>query len=189
MDRLENHGPLAALAGTWEGGEGLDVSYHHIDGAVGETPYRERSTFNPFGPVENGTQVLFGLDYRAAMWRGEEVDPFHTEVGYWLWDAAAGLVMRAFMVPRGTLVLAGGTAAPDANSFTLRADVGSEELGILSNPYLARAARTVHYEVTVTVSPDGSLTYEEDSVLQMSELPELLHHTDRNVLRRVDQPA
>ena len=55
----------------------------------------------PFGPVQNGSQTLFGLDYKTAMWRGDEENPFHTEVGYWLWDAATGEVLRGFVVPRG----------------------------------------------------------------------------------------
>ena len=44
--------------------------------------------------------MLYGLDYRTAAWRGDEVDPFHTEVGYWL-GTRAQQVMRCFMVPRG----------------------------------------------------------------------------------------
>lgn len=52
-----------------------------------ETPYREKCTFKAFGPVDNGDQHLYGLDYKTAMWRGDEDNPFHTEVGYWLWDA------------------------------------------------------------------------------------------------------
>ena len=99
-------GPLRALAGEWEGEGGLDVSFHHAEGEVGETAYREKITFNPFGPVDNGDQCLYGLDYRMAAWRGDEEDPFHTEVGYWLWCEESGTVMRAFMVPRGTVVLA-----------------------------------------------------------------------------------
>ena len=55
----------------------------------------------PFGPVDNGNQHLYGLDYKSAMWRGDEENPFHTEVGYWLWDAATGEVMKGFVVPRG----------------------------------------------------------------------------------------
>ena len=84
-------GPLAALAGTWEGADGIDVAFSNSVGDSVETPYRERVVFNPFGPVDNGAQCLFGLDYRMAAWRTavEEVDPFHTEVGYWLWDADA----------------------------------------------------------------------------------------------------
>jgi hypothetical protein len=57
------------------------------------TPYREKATVTPFGPVCNGGQRLFGLDYRTAMWRDAETNPFHTEVGYWLWDAATGEVL------------------------------------------------------------------------------------------------
>ena len=48
----------------------------------------------PFGPVENGSQSLYGLDYKTAMRRDDETNPFHTEVGYWLWDAATGEDLR-----------------------------------------------------------------------------------------------
>ena len=92
-------GPLAGLAGTWEGSKGLDVSYHNAEDEIGDTPYRERVTLAPFGPVDNGHQKLFGLDYRMAAWRGEEENPFHTEVGYWLWDAIDSQVFRCFVVP------------------------------------------------------------------------------------------
>ena len=73
-------GPLAALVGAWEGDQGLDVAFQHSKGEIGETPYRERMMFSPFGPVDNGTQALFGLDYRTAAWRVGEDEPFHTEV-------------------------------------------------------------------------------------------------------------
>jgi hypothetical protein len=95
-----------------------------------ETPYRERTTLPPFGPVENGIQSLYGLDYRTAAWRGDEENPFHTEVGYWLWDATDRQVLRSFMIPRGSAILAGGTAAADDTTFTMVAAVGSETYGI-----------------------------------------------------------
>jgi hypothetical protein len=178
-------GPLAALIGTWEGDAGLDVSFHNEDGAVGNTPYRERVTFNPFGPVDNGAQHLYGLDYRMSAWRGDEEDPFHTEVGYWLWDGDARQVMRCFMVPRGSTVLAGGDADATSTTFTMRADVGSTTYGILSNRYLDEKARTVHYEVTMTVG-DGTYSYEEDSVVELAATGSTIHHTDRNTMRKVD---
>ena len=31
-------GPLANLAGEWEGSDGLDFSFHHEEGATGNTP-------------------------------------------------------------------------------------------------------------------------------------------------------
>jgi hypothetical protein len=179
-------GPLAALVGTWEGAVGIDVAYSNARGVVAETPFRERITFSPFGPVENGRQVLFGLDYRMAAWRlGEEGDPFHTEIGYWLWDGAANQVMRCFMVPRGVTVLAGGTAAADARTFTMTAETGSETYGIAQNRYLHEAAKTLRYEVTIDVTADGTFTYAENTVLQLAATGTTLDHTDRNTLHRV----
>ncbi len=179
-------GPLSALVGTWEGRGGTDVSYHHADGSIGDTSYFERVTFSPFGPVDNGAQILHGLDYRMAAWRAgeEDQDPFHTEVGYWLYDAADQQIMRCFMVPRGTVAIAGGTCAPDARSFELTADVGSTTYGVLSNRYLDGNARTERYTVTVSLG-DDEWSYESDTVLKMTVQDELLHHTDRNTLRRV----
>lgn len=179
-------GPLEPLVGTWEGDQGLDVSYHHADAEVGETPYFERTSFSAFGPVENGDQALYGLDYRMKCWRiGEEHDePFHTEVGYWLWDAEAGQVMRCFTVHRGVVIIAGGAARTASRHFVMRAEMGSDTYGILQSEYLIGAARAVHYQVSVELD-DGLLSYDEITVLQLTELDEQLDHTDRNVLHRV----
>ncbi len=181
-------GPLAALAGSWEGTKGLDVSYHNADGANGDTVYREKITFNPFGPVDNGSQQLFGLDYRMACWRNDEPDPFHTEIGYWMWDAAAGQVMRCFMVPRATVVIAGGTATADATSFTMTAELGSTTYGVLENKYLAENASTTKYECTITVTGPDSFSYEETTTLKMAKLGgDSMAHTDRNEMQRVKE--
>src|SRR5258708_17325964 len=116
-------GPLQALSGEWEADTGgLDTAYSHARGAVFDSPYREKLSMKPFGPVDNGSQSLYGLDYKTAMWRGDEDNPFHTEVGYWLWDVAAGEVLRGFVVPRGITVLARAIGlAAGATSFTLTA--------------------------------------------------------------------
>ena len=184
----EQLGPLARLVGSWEGDGGVDVSYLHDRGAVGDTPYREHMTFSPFGPVDNGRQCLFGLDYRTAAWRtqSDDADPFHTEVGYWLWDASRGEVMRCFMVPRGSTVLAGGPARADSSSYTMRAEVGDETFGILSNPYLSANARTTAYEVTITMHDDGSFSYASTTSIEHGMCNDLLLHTDANTLRRID---
>ncbi|HWE68353.1 MAG TPA: heme-binding beta-barrel domain-containing protein [Acidimicrobiales bacterium] len=178
-------GPLARLAGVWEGDQGEDVAYSNEKGEIGLTPYREHTEFKPFGPVENGIQSLYGLDYRMAAWRGTEENPFHTEVGYWLWDATDGQVMRCFLIPRGSALIAGGSVAPDATSFTLTSEVGSETYGILSNNFLAAQARTVRYEVEIAISDDGVFTYEEVSLIEHGKLPEHLSHTDRNTLHKI----
>ena len=106
------------------------------------------------------------------------------ELAYWLWDAAASEVIRCFMVPRGSTLIAGGPATTDSREFTLSAERGSATHGSVSNPYLDRAARATHYEVAVRIGADGSLSYEEDTVLEMAGQPEPFHHTDRNRLTR-----
>jgi hypothetical protein len=177
-------GPLEGMAGEWEGEGGLDTAFSHAQGAVIGTPYLERCTLKPFGPVDNGDQHLYGLDYRSAMWRGSEENPFHTEVGYWLWDAATGEVMRGFVVPRGITVLAGGTAAADATTFTMNAAQGEPQYTIGENLYLAKNASTLSYAVTITVDGD-TWSYDETTMLRMNEFTEPFAHTDHNTLHRV----
>jgi hypothetical protein len=177
-------GPLGALAGEWEGDGGLDTAFSHAAGKVLGTPFREKCSLKPFGPVDNGSQHLYGLDYKSAMWRGDEDNPFHTEVGYWLWDAATGEVMKGFVVPRGITVLAGGIAAADATEFTLKATQGGAQYAIGENQYLAKNASTLSYEVTITVGEE-MWSYDEVTMLRMNEFDEPFAHTDHNTLRRV----
>jgi len=182
---VDEWGPLAALAGDWEGEGGLDTAYSHAKEKVLDTPYREKLTMKPFGPVDNGRQSLFGLDYRSAMWRGDEENPFHTEVGYWLWDAATGEVLRGFVVPRGITVLAGGTAAADATSFTMSATPGHPTYSIAENRYLAAHASTLSYEVAITVDGPDTWSYHETTMLRMDQFEEPFPHVDHNTLHRV----
>jgi hypothetical protein len=179
-------GPLAALIGEWEGEGGLDSAFSHSKGEVLSTPYLEKLTMKPFGPVDNGSQSLYGLDYRSAMWRDDEENPFHTEVGYWLWDAAAGEVLRGFVVPRGITVLAGAIGvAADATEFTLTADLGNPRYGISENAYLGDKASSTSYRVTITANADGTWSYAEETTLRMVEFAEPFPHTDSNTLHRV----
>ena len=177
-------GPLAGLIGEWEGTGGIDHAFKHSKNIVFDTAYREVCTMKPFGPVENGSQTLYGLDYKSAMWREDEENPFHTEVGYWLWDAATGEVMKGFVVPRGITVLAGGTTTADAKSWTMKAAIGHEQYGIGENRYLAANASSRSYEVTINVG-DDSFSDDEVTMLNMKEFDEPFAHTDIHTLRKV----
>jgi hypothetical protein len=181
----DNWGPLAPLAGEWQGDGGLDCAYSHAERRVLDTPYRERLSFTPFGPVVNGRQTLYGLDYRTAMWRGDEENPFHTEVGYWLWDAATRELVRAFAVPRGIVVLASGFATPDAQEFTLHAGPDGHRNVIGQNRYLEEHASTERYSVTITIESPDRWSYHESTMLKMIEFQDIFAHTDHNTLHRV----
>lgn len=180
---IKNLGPLASLAGTWEGDKGIDVSRIHSKET--ETKFREKAVFEPLGPVTNGPQVLYGLRYSTTAWRLDEDDPFHEEVGYWLWDKDRKQVLRCFMVPRGVLVNAGGDAEADSKRFHLSAEVGSETYGILSNKYLDESYKTKKYLLDVTIHDDGKFSYQEDTQLWIPINQAIFHHTDQNTLEKV----
>ena len=177
---IKNLGPLAALAGSWEGDQGVDIA-PSVHGAV-ESKYRERITLEPMGPVNNRPQILYGLRYTMVAWRLGENDAFHEELGYWLWDANAQLVMRCFIVPRGVAVNAGGHAKPHAKVFEMTAEVGSVTFGVMSNPFLDGAFKTVRYDLKVTLLDDRRFSYFEDTQLNIKDKPEIFHHTDQNTL-------
>jgi hypothetical protein len=177
-------GPLAPLAGTWEGDEGKDVAPSD-DRGTETNDFRERMTFEPIGRVENHEQALHGLRYTTTAWRLGEADPFHEEVGYWLWDGGAKQVMRCFIVPRGVTVLAGGLAEPDAKQLVMSAELGSPTFGIASNPFLHEHFQTVRYDLTVTLHEDGRMSYAEDTHLRMPGRSEVFHHTDANTLKKL----
>ncbi len=179
-----NLGPLKTLAGTWEGIKGDDTAPSD-DRGTETNKFKERITLVPINSVQNHEQTLRGLRYATTAWRLGETDPFHEELGYWLWDAQASQVMRCFMVPRGVSVIAGGTAKAGDTSFALSAELGSPTFGICSNPFLDREFKTVRYELKVTLINDDNFSYEEDTQILMKGRTEIFHHIDKNTLTRV----
>jgi len=182
LGMLAHLGPLAALVGIWEGKEGVDIA--PAKEGLKETHFRERMTFEPIGPVVNGPQTLYGLRYSTVAWPLIQEQPFHEEVGYWLWDAERKQVMRCFIVPRGVVVNAGEISEPDAKEFCMTAEAGSGVYGILSNPFLEEAMKTLRYELTVTIHEPWKFGYKEDTQLQIAGHPDVFHHTDENILKR-----
>jgi hypothetical protein len=184
VDTLRNLGPLAPLAGTWEGS---GVDRHPVATGAEEEPYRERIVFELIDPQTNGPQLLYGLRYHAHI-NNDELLTFHDQVGYWLWEPATGTILQTLAIPRGQVAMAQGTAERDARSFTVKATLGSQTAGIVSGRFLDENFRTLEYTLTITVNAD-SFTYEQDTVLLVAGRTEPFHHTDRNTLRRVAAPA
>ncbi len=185
-ENIRNLGPLAAFAGVWEGNKGKDESPDDDRVTIEYNAFRERVVLEPIGLVENHEQSLYGLRFARTAWRIGADDPFHEQVGYWLWDANAKLVMLSFIVPRGVMVLAGGTVEPDAKSFKLSAEVGSEVFGICSSPFLDEEFKTVGYDIELETNEDGSFSYAENTRLKIKGQPDIFAHTDQNTLRKVE---
>lgn len=182
---LSTLGPLAYLVGKWEGEKGTDTA-PSADRGTRVSHYRERTIFEPTGRIDNHEQILYGLRYATTGWRVGEPNPYHEEVGYYLFEPATKRVFRSFAVPRGIVVNAGGQSSDDLKSFSISADVGSAVYGISANPFLDAEFRTVHFEMKLTIVDEQTYQYEEDTVLQIKGKPEPFHHTDGNTLRRID---
>ena len=182
-DTLANLGPLGPLAGIWESAKGVDL-HPESYGPLSE-PYRERYELQPIDPQTNGPQLFYGLRYRTFIRRLDEEKAFHDQVGFWLWEPATGAIIHTLAIPRGQVAMATGVAAPDARKFELKAELGSTQNGILSNPFLERAYRTLAWTIAVTVHDNGDWSYAQDTQLQIEGRSEIFHHTDRNRLTRV----
>jgi hypothetical protein len=196
-DTLANLGPLRPLAGTWENatgadihpvGPGSDIVGPVIDGDE-HNVYVERYDLQPTDPQTNGPQLFYGLRYHVHIVKPGEVETFHDQVGYWLWEPAANTVTQTIAIPRAQVLLASGPSAPDATEFEITAAAGAEDYGILSNPFLNTAFRTLSFRMKVTVHDDGTWSYEEDTVMQLPNRDAPVHHIDRNTMRRVSDPT
>jgi len=133
--------------------------------------------------------VFFGLRYHTHITKPDEVETYHDQVGYWLWEPATGTIIHTLTIPRAQTVQAIGHAAPDAKSFEVKAERGSTVNGISSGPFLEHAFRTDSFTMTITINDDGTWSYFEDTILQVFGRPEPFHHTDRNTLTRVGPPV
>jgi hypothetical protein len=185
-DTLANLGPLRTMAGIWEGVKGAD-EHPAVDGTEANT-FVEHYELHPIDRQTNGPQLFYGLRYHTHIVKPGEVETFHDQVGYWLWEPAANTVTLTLGIPRAQVLLASGPATADETDFELHAVIGSEVYGILSNPFLEQSFRTVSYRIHVTTNADGTWSYEEEGKLQIPDRDELFSHTDRNTLTKIGEP-
>jgi hypothetical protein len=184
---LNNLGPLRGMAGIWQGTRGLDIK-PKADGPRKQV-FVERIELQPIDPVTNGPQLFYGLRYQIHITKPDQVKTYHEQVGYWLWEPATGTVIQTLAIPRGQIAMAAGTASADATSFELVAQRDSETYGIRSNPFLEYGFNTVEYRIKVTINPDGTWSYDEDTVMMIRGQEEPFHHRDSNTLTKSAEPT
>jgi hypothetical protein len=184
---LKNLGPLTALAGIWQGTRGLDVN-PKPEGPRKQA-FIERFELQPIDPQANGPQLFYGLRYHTRIVRPNEVETYHDQVGYFLWEPATGNLLQSLAIPRGQVALAFGRATVDARSFELVARRGEVTNGICSEPFLEHAFQTLEYRIKVTINPDGTWSYDENTILKVRGQAEPFHHTDRNTLKKIGEPT
>jgi hypothetical protein len=136
----------------------------------------------------NGPQLLYGLRYHIHVNTPEEAITFHDQVGYWLWEPATGLIMQSIAIPRGQVVLAGGTAKPGDKQISVEARRGDTRFGICSTTFLEEAFRTDYYRIDITFHDDDSWSYVTRTDLAVRGGVPAFDHRDTNRLRRVAPP-
>ncbi|KTE34610.1 MULTISPECIES: FABP family protein [unclassified Sphingopyxis] len=185
-ETLANLGPLARLAGIWEGERGVDIN-PKADGP--ETrQYYERIEMQPIDPQANGPQLFYGLRYHQHVNTREEDISFHDQVGYWLYEPATGLILQTLAIPRGQIAMASGHAEADAKRLVVEAGRGETEYGICSTRFLDLAFRTDAYQLTIDFHDDGSWSYVSDTTLVVKGRDAPFLHRDRNRLVRIGEP-
>ena len=187
FDTLANLGPLRGMAGIWQGERGLDLK-PKAEGPKKQA-YVERMELQPIDPQTNGPQLLYGLRYHTHVVKPAQVKTYHEQVGYWLWEPATEVLIHTLTIPRGMVVMAAGKAGAEAKEFELVATHDSDSFGIRSQPFLDHAFKTVEFRIKVSINPDGTWSYAEDTVLMIRGNPEPFHHTDQNILSKIAEPT
>ncbi len=183
---LANLGPLTGMAGTWQGRIG-DDDKPTADGGENQV-FVEHYDIQPIDPQTNGPQLLYGLRYHTHIVKPGEVETYHDQVGYWLWEPATGNIFYTLSIPRAQTAMAMGNASKDAKSFTVKAERGQTMNGICSGPFLEENFRTDAVEMTVTVNDDGTWSYDETTTLAIKGVDKPFQHTDKNRLTLVAPP-
>ena len=91
-----------------------------VDGTEANT-FVEHYELHPIDRQTNGPQLFYGLRYHTHITKPGEVETFHDQVGYWLYEPAAQAVTLTLGIPRAQVLLASGPAGPDATEFELTA--------------------------------------------------------------------
>jgi hypothetical protein len=175
------------MAGIWGGSRSLDINPKAA--APERQQFVEHIELQPIDPQANGPQLFYGLRYHTHIVKPGEIETYHDQVGYWLWEPATGNLIQTLAIPRGQTTMAFGRAAKDATSFELVAMRGAATNGICSNPFLEYAFKTVEYRIKVTINGDGTWAYDEDTILLVRGQSEPFHHTDRSVLAKIGEPT
>ena len=100
------------MAGVWTSAGGHDVN-PKADGPEKDA-YVEHYALQPIDAQTSGPQLFYGLRYHTHIVKSDEVETFHDQVGYWLWEPATGTVILTLSIPRAKTAMAVDHAAADA---------------------------------------------------------------------------
>lgn len=185
---LANLGPLCRLVGEWGSDHGVDIN-PKAEGSQ-RRECRERILMEPIDLQANSPQLLYGLRYHIHINTPEEGSHSLPRSSRLLaLGAGHQLFMQSIAIPRGQMVLAGGTAKSDDEHISVEARRGDTRFGICSTTFLEEAFRTDYYRIDITFHGNDSWTYASRTDLAVRGTMPLFNHRDTNTLRRSAAPT
>ncbi|NKB20709.1 MAG: DUF1794 domain-containing protein [Alphaproteobacteria bacterium] len=185
-DNEFDYGPLTGLIGVWKGDKGIDIA-PEPDGTE-NNPYYETITYTAIGDVENAEeQLLTCLHYTQVVQRKSNDKVFHHQTGYWMWDAAAKIVMHSLQIPRAVSVLAGGKCTWAVHHegeaiLDVSASADHDTWKIIESPFMAQKASTRSFSQKVVVG-EHEMSYGQTTLVDIYGRKQFVH-TDENTLTR-----
>ncbi|MGJ8668259.1 MAG: heme-binding beta-barrel domain-containing protein [Oceanococcus sp.] len=181
MSDVVDYGPLQGLIGVWKGDKGVDLS-PEPEGKE-RSPYYETMTFSPAGDLDNAeTEELVALHYHQIVARKSNDKVFHNQTGYWMWNAATGVVMHSLAIPRGVCVLAcGEVTSKEDGALQFELSTEGDFTAITESPFMREKARTKAFSISMTLNGD-SLRYKQSILLDIYGRE--FDHTDVDTLQR-----
>ena len=184
VNTLANLGPLAPMAGIWEGQRGVDIAPKAAGPRTLE--FWERIELQPVDPGNNGPQLLYALRYHTRMTKVGQTGLLAVGAGQRDRDAQPHHPARADRAGGGQGHGRCQDLYPDSHARRYRL---RDLLKPLSRTDLEQNFRTDSFEITITIHDDGTWSYDEDTVMQIKGRTEPFHHIDRNRLTRVEEPT
>ena len=185
-----DYGPLAGLQGCWKGDRGEDRSPE--DDGTETNHYTETIIFSEAGDVDNAeTQELAALHYSLTVHRIRDNKHIHHQTGYWIWEAASGLIMHSFTIPRGVCVIAGGYYRGEENEngekiIRVEASADNPDWGIIESPFMQQNACSKAFSQTLIIGPE-SIAYQQMTRVDIYHYQDF-EHSDENRLQRCERP-
>ena len=179
-----DYGPLYPLIGRWAGSHGMDVAPDPDEGSE-HSEYSDELVFVPAGPADNADeQDLVAVRYHHVVRKNENGLIFHDQIGHWLYEAATGLIMHSLTIPRGVVLLAGGTVSENESKtvFKVSAHAGAADYGIVQSSFMLQKAKTISFEMELSLQ-GTQLSYRQVTNLQIYGSD--FEHVDASVLQRV----
>lgn len=172
--------------GRWKGDKGEDKPPEREGDEINH--YTETIEFSAAGDVDNAeTQELAAIHYQLKVHRIRDGKAIHHQTGYWIWDAAASLVMHSFTIPRAVSVIAGGVysaklASDGSIIIEVAAALDNPDWQIIQSPFMQKNAITRDFRQQLKIGLN-EFSYRQTTLVDIYQYKSF-EHSDENCLQR-----